>query len=138
MSWLDAILDRAQEAKAKPTAAPPPLPTRKEPSRPYRAPTTARPAVPRRQRKEVKTVWIQTALPSGPDDPGAAEVGFYFVEADVVHMCDEAGKPTGESRTLSADDDPHRIAGRLKLAGWNKDRSSDFNRPLHYRAFGIA
>ena len=48
---------------------------------------------------EIKHVWIQTLAPRG-NDPGAAEIGLYFVENGVLHMCDEAGNPTGKNNGL--------------------------------------
>jgi hypothetical protein len=88
---------------------------------------------------EIKSVWVQTAAPRSPDDPGAAEQGFYFVKDDLLMMCTESGKPTGKPYRLEEGDDPHRIAGRLRLEAWRKESNvSDFNRPLGYPQTGFA
>jgi hypothetical protein len=71
-----------------------------------------------------------------PDDPGAAEPVFYFVEDGILSMCDENGKPTGKGTALGPDNDPRRVAGRLKLAALNE--RPDFNRRLNYQPLGVA
>src|SRR5258707_15581063 len=87
---------------------------------------------------EIKHVWIQTLAPRG-DDPGAAEIGFYFVEDGLLTMCDEAGKPTGKKQRLSSGDDAERVTGRVTRETWQKIVGrSDFNRRIDYEPFGYA
>jgi hypothetical protein len=48
-----------------------------------------------------KSVWVQTAAPIGPGDPGAAEPAFYFVSDGVLNLCDEHGAPTRQTHELN-------------------------------------
>ena len=48
---------------------------------------------------EIKECWITTRQAS-PTDPGAGEIGFYFIENGVLKMCDESGKPNGVMHKL--------------------------------------
>jgi hypothetical protein len=116
MHWSDA--------RERATGIAPVAPVRKPP-----APTRAKP--------EVKSVWVQTAGPIGPGDPGAAEPAFYFVSDGVLNLCDDDGKPTRHTHQLKPSDDPCRIAGRLKRAALALTHS-DFNRRLNYQPLGIA
>ncbi|MEH2517790.1 hypothetical protein V1279_003363 [Bradyrhizobium sp. AZCC 1610] len=119
MGWLDALERRAREA----TGIAPIAPVR---------------ATPTRAKPEVKSIWVQTAAPIGPGDPGAAEPAFYFVSDGVLDLCDEQGKPSGKSVALGSNDDPRRIAGRLKLEAWQKEQGTgNFNRRFHYSHSGI-
>jgi hypothetical protein len=118
MGWLDALERRAREATGIATVVSvSPTPTRAKP--------------------EVKSVWVQTAAPIGPGDPGAAEPAFYFVSDGVLTLCDEHGKPERQTHQLKPDEDPRRIAGRLKKAALALTHS-DFNRRLNYRTAGVA
>jgi hypothetical protein len=101
MGWLDALERRAREATGIAPVAP---------VRAIQTPTRAKP--------EVKSVWVQTAAPIGPGDPGAAEPAFYFVSDGVLTLCDEDGKPERQTHELKPDEDPRRIAGRLKRRHW--------------------
>jgi len=123
MGWLDSLERRAREAiGGHDTPAPAP--------KVQRAP---------RPKPEIKSVWVQTRAPRDEIDPGGAEPGFYSVADGVLTMHDENGKPTGQTQQLGPNDDPHRIAGRLKLAAWTKATGeSNFNRRIHYRPLGIA
>jgi hypothetical protein len=124
VSWLDNLLDRGMQAKRQ--AEPAPLPF-------------AKPAKPRQPKREIKSVWVQTRQPRNSEDPGAVEIGHYFVADGVVTMCDEKGKPSGKECRLGPDDDAHRSARRLMLEMWTKKRGEgDFNRPLHYSADWMA
>lgn len=117
-NWLDALLDRSREARGTPPAPKPSLPARVQ----------AKP--------EVKSVWVQTAAARLPEYPGAAEPAFYFVADDVLTLCDEDGKPTRHTHQLKPNEDPRRIAGRLKNAALG-DAHSDFNRRLNYGPLGV-
>jgi hypothetical protein len=121
MGWLDALERRAREATGIAPVAP---------VRATQTPTRAKP--------EVQSVWVQTAAPRGPGDPGAAEPAFYFVSDGVLNLCDEQGRPSGKSVALGSGDDPRRIAGRLKLEAWQKEQGGGFNRRLNYQLLGIA
>jgi hypothetical protein len=75
---------------------------------------------------------IQTRRPSRDGiDPGAVEVGHWIVSGDRVHLCDENGHKTGDSRSLSGGADPKNVAIAL-MRGRIGRRNSDFNRPLRY------
>jgi hypothetical protein len=121
MTWLDALLDRGREAK---TAHARPVAVQKPPAR-----VQAKP--------EVQSVWVQTAAPRLPEYPGAAEPAFYFVSDGVLTLCDEHGKPERQTHQLKPDEDPRRIAGRLKKAALALTHS-DFNRRLNYPSAGVA
>jgi hypothetical protein len=89
--------------------------------------------------KEIKAVWVQTAPARLPDYAGAAEQGFYFVTDGALTMCTEAGKPMAKPYKLAANDDPHVIAGRLRLKAWRQENDgSDFNRRIVYPRSGVA
>jgi hypothetical protein len=120
MGWLDALERRAREAAGIAPVAP-----ERKPS----TPTHAKP--------EVKSVWVQTAAPRLPEYPGAAEPAFYFVSDGVLTLCDEHGKPERQTHRLKPDEDPRRIAGRLKKAALALTHS-DFNRRINYGPLGIA
>ena len=85
----------------------------------------------------IKTVWVQTAVPTCPEDPGAAEPAFYFVSDGVLNLCDEQGRSSDKSVALGSEDDPRRIAGRLRLEAWRKEQGGDFNSRIHYQSLGI-
>jgi hypothetical protein len=116
MKWLDDLIDGANAAKAEPTPEP------------------IAPAPPK-----VCTVWIQTRAPSG-GDLGGCEAGYYSVANGVLTMCDEEGKPTGQTHKLAKGEDPKVVAFRLRRRAWLKEQgaSSDFNRPLGYARSGVA
>jgi hypothetical protein len=89
---------------------------------------------------EIQTVIISTCY-ARPElgDPGAVEIGYYFVSGRDLTMCDESGKPMARPRRLGPDDDPRVIAGRLTRERWLKsDGGSGFNRQLSYSPSGIA
>lgn len=123
MGWLDALERRAREAVGVVPAAPGPA---RQPAKPQPTPV-------------IKTVWVQTAAPASPEDPGAAEPGFYSVTDGVLTMHDESGKPIGKPYRLNEGDNPHIITGRLKLEAWRKEQgAANFNRRLTYQPIGIA
>jgi hypothetical protein len=75
---------------------------------------------------------LQTRRPSADyKDPGAVEIGYWIVSGDAVHLCDENGTKTGQSRPLTEGADPKDIAIRM-LRGRIGAKNSDFNRPLRY------
>jgi hypothetical protein len=121
MGWLEALERRAREAVGS-------VPVASTPAR--------QPAKPR-SNPVIKSVWVQTAAPIGPRDPGAAEPAFYFVSDGELTLCDENGKPTRHTHQLKPDEDPRRIAGRLKKAAMALTHS-DFNRALNYPTVGVA
>ena len=63
--------------------------------------------------------------------PAPSEVGHWIVSGDSVHLCDENGAKTGNSRPLPEGGDPRNIAVAL-LRGKIGRRSTDFSRPLRY------
>jgi hypothetical protein len=75
---------------------------------------------------------LQTRRPSRDySDPGAVEFGWWIVSDGAVHLCDENGTKTGQSRTLTEGQDPKILAigmprGRIGV------RKSDFSRKLRY------
>lgn len=80
----------------------------------------------------VNKLTLQTRRPSRDySDPGAVEIGYWFVSGDAVHLCDENGTKTGTSRPRSDGADPKILAIRM-LRGKIGARNSDFNRPLRY------
>jgi hypothetical protein len=87
---------------------------------------------------EIKSVWVQTAAPRLPEFPGAGEQGFYFVADGLLTMCDERGKSVAKPYRLNDGDNPHTIAGRLRLEAWRKaGGENDFNRPIIFNNAGI-
>jgi hypothetical protein len=112
VKWLDDLIDGANAAPEPPAEPRPPV---------------------------VLTVWIQTGLPRD-GDLGRTEPGHYFVEAGVVVMCGDDGKPTGQTHTLAKGEDPKAVARRLRRRAWLQEQgaSSDFNRPLGYERSGVA
>jgi hypothetical protein len=75
---------------------------------------------------------LQTRRPSKDySDPGAVEIGYWFVSGDTVHLCDENGAKTGHSRRLGEGQDPRILAVGL-LRGRIGARNTDFNRKLNY------
>jgi hypothetical protein len=81
---------------------------------------------------EIKECFI-TTRDASPTDPGAGEIGFYFVENATLHMCSESGKPNGITRKLYPGDDANRIARSFTRDAWRKrNKESDFNRPIRY------
>ncbi|HVQ71474.1 MAG TPA: hypothetical protein VMT08_28630 [Bradyrhizobium sp.] len=121
MGWLDALERRARDAVRVVPAA----------SVTVRQPGKLQPA------HVIKTVWVQTAVPTCTEDPGAAEPAFYFVSNGVLNLCDEQGRSSGKSVALGSEDDPRGIAGRVKLEAWRKQQGGDFNRRIHYQALGL-
>ena len=80
-------------------------------------------------RTEIGLVWRQVRPPRD-GDLGSVEAVHYFVEGGCVHLCDEAGKPTGTSCALG-DSKPHQIAHRIASADHRSKRGDgDFNRQL--------
>lgn len=75
---------------------------------------------------------IQTRRPSRDGvDPGAIAEGWWIVSGNAVHLVDENGHKTGDSRSLSGGADPKNVAIAL-MRGRIGRRNSDFNRPLRY------
>jgi hypothetical protein len=82
--------------------------------------------------REIFYITVVVANPSGePGDHGMIHESHYFVEDNVVRLCDERGTPTGEKQRLEKGDDPKTVAKRLALRMYNATApTSDFNRPL--------
>jgi hypothetical protein len=132
-SWLDTLYHRATEAKREPQQPP----SRYRPA----APPTARPvtravenSVAPIPRGEIKVISVTTRSPTNDGDPGARQLGYYWVSDGTLTMCDEAGTP-GKSVRLGAGDDPRVVAARMTRNAWLDRRGNgDFWRPLHYPA----
>ena len=54
---------------------------------------------------DVQKLTIQTRRPRDGKDPGAVEIGYWFVSGDAVWLSDENGVRTGDKQTL--------VSGRL-------------------------
>jgi hypothetical protein len=81
---------------------------------------------------EIREVFI-TTRDASPTDPGAGELGFYFIENGILKMCNEHGKPNGITRKLWPGDDANRLARSFTRDAWRKrNKESDFNRPIRY------
>jgi hypothetical protein len=105
---------------------------------------------------EIKEVTITLRRPTGPNDPGLCEIGFFTHVDGIVSLTDESGTPlrrdggsTVTTRNTKGKDaptwsapagnDPRAVAGRLLHQKFSSIKSgSDFNRPLHYPKIGIA
>ena len=48
---------------------------------------------------EIKSVIVTTAKPTGPDDLGRCEEGFYTVANGILTMCDRDGVPLRDDNT---------------------------------------
>jgi hypothetical protein len=99
---------------------------------------------------DVRRVTITLARPSGPDDLGAVEHGYFVLEGETVTLTSEGGEKLrrttmgrrGEaptwSRKLQPGESAERAARDLLFAKFNAGRrNSDFNRPLRYPSKGI-
>jgi hypothetical protein len=84
---------------------------------------------------------IVTIRPSDPEtgDPGAARFGYYFVEGDLLTMCDENGTPLKTSQdqlitaTLASPSDAHGVAASLTRRRARGDGLRGFSKgPLRY------
>ena len=89
---------------------------------------------------DIKSVWIQTAYAHADrGDPGAVEIGYYYISGRDLIMCDENGKPMARPHRLGPDDDPQVIAGRLTRERWLKtDGGTNFNRRIVMPRWGVA
>ena len=88
----------------------------------------------RRQAPEVHSFWCVVAQPSGaPDDLGETVACHYIVADGILRLCDEHGKGDGKRHTLAPDEEPRRVAGRLRREVWQRGRS-EFNRPIYQDA----
>jgi hypothetical protein len=88
---------------------------------------------------EIQTVIISTGY-ARPElgDPGAVEIGYYFVAGRDLTLCDESGKPMARPHRLGPDDNPRVIAGRLTRERWLRtDGGTNFNRRIHYGPSGV-
>jgi hypothetical protein len=93
-SWIDKLETHGRQAAKK-----------KQPAKP---------------RPKIERVNV-TIRPSDPEtgDPGAARFGYYFVEGDLLTMCDENGTPIKNSQdqmitaTLEHASDAHGVAASL-------------------------
>jgi hypothetical protein len=125
LDWLEAAFGLGDEPDAKAVA-----------EQQFTRVTKRKPVV-------VESVWIQTQRPSGAEgDAGSAEQGFYFVEGQMLHMCDQHGKPTGDGCKLETGENPRAVASRLTRKAWNaensaKERVPGFSRPLRYGAAAV-
>jgi len=90
--------------------------------------------------REIHSIWIQTAAPSG-GNLGACEQGWFYVDGNAVVMTDESGTPTGASERLTTLGSERAVAARLCRRAWEKESGElvkGFNRPLHYARGGVA
>ena len=79
---------------------------------------------------DVQKLTLETRRPR-EDDPGAVEIGYWFVSGDSVWLCDFDGVRTGDKQNLGPGLDPKVAAINLLRSKVGK-RKSDFNRPLRY------
>lgn len=124
--WLDALLEkRGREAIGLPTVQPVAI-----------APRQPKPEA--QHVALIESLWVTIRNPNSniQGDNGNVEAAFYYVTDGVLHLCDEAGKPTGKTCRLGGDD-PRQTANRLFLEKWRSGQS-DFNRPLGYARGGYA
>lgn len=99
----------------------------------------AAPVEPPRRAPEIQSCWVVIRQPSGDGDHGSTVPCHWYVEDETVTLCDERGKPDGNSQRLSRGDDPRVIAKRLKRNAWHRENErSAFNRPLRYPRSGLA
>jgi hypothetical protein len=79
---------------------------------------------------------IMTVRPSDDrtGDPGMAAEGWYFIQGDVLTMCDERGKPLdGEKFTaVVTEANAHAVAAQMTKRRWSESRTNDFDGPLNY------
>ena len=123
-NWLEAAFGLGEEAEP---IAPPPKP---------------------RQAPEVKGFICVVAQPTGaPGDLGETVDSWYYVKSGMVTLCDRHGRPITKSAddrgslsaVLAPNDEPRRVASRLRRAAWQKEEGrSAFDRPLHYQPFDVA
>ena len=73
---------------------------------------------------------LQTRRPND-SDPGAVEFGWWIVSDGHVHLVDQDGNKTGQSRSLKEGQDPKVLAIGM-LRGKIGAINSDFNRKLNY------
>jgi hypothetical protein len=89
---------------------------------------------------QVLETYVQIARPTGNDQVGAIEVGFYVVKDGELTLTNEHGAPIPSGRLnigyvtkLAEGEDHDAVAKRLI---WRRYRAmkgnSDFNRPLSY------
>jgi hypothetical protein len=103
-------------------------------------------------------IHITLQRPLNESDPGVCARGYYTFSDGIVHLTDENGVPLkrGSSQTLTtrtvkgardaplwsaavlAGHDAKHVAGRLLHQKVSSEKSgSDFNRPIHYKNYGI-
>ena len=82
---------------------------------------------------QIRECWITTRAAS-ETDPGAGEIGFYFIENGVLKMCSESGKPNGVTHKLEQGDDANQIARRFTREAWRRRTKElgSFNRQIVY------
>jgi hypothetical protein len=74
------------------------------------------------------------------DFPGQIEEGFYRVMDGSVTLCDAAGKPVGEKRTVPTGGDPKGLACamlRARARSRQGSRPGGFDRRLSYPKSGV-
>ena len=98
--------------------------------------------------REIRSVIVTIAKPSGPGDLGQTEEGRYFVEGGWLTLTDEGGTPLRDNNTgaritmrLLPGDDERAIAKKLTLRRWreaSRDELAGFGRVLRYPSHGWA
>jgi hypothetical protein len=96
---------------------------------------------------DIRQVTVITSNPTGNDQVGSCEVGFYTIEAGILTMTDIHGVPLRDSNTgekithrLMANETPRVIAKRLTLKrhrAANGDGMAGFGRRIHYPNSGF-
>lgn len=84
-----------------------------------------------RQAPEIDGFWCVVRQPTGAaGDLGETVPCHYVVTDGTLRLCDEHGKVGDKRQVLAPDDEPRRVASRLRRAEWQNERSP-FDRPLH-------
>jgi hypothetical protein len=107
---------------------------------------------------EIKQLQIMLRRPLNESDPGECARGYYTFVDGIVHLTDENGLPLKRGRNealttrtvkgardaplwsaaVLANHEPRQIAARLLHQKVSSEKSgSDFNRPIHYKNFGV-
>jgi hypothetical protein len=95
--------------------------------------TRAAAAAKAKELRVIHRLEVQVAKPGGSRYPyGRTEETWWFLEDDVVWLCDSSGVRTGDHRRVPEDVEPKVIA-ILLLKSRAGRHSGDFNRPLHYQ-----
>jgi len=88
--------------------------------------------------RELKSMWVTVAPPINGDLDAVVEA-FWFVEGDVLSLCDEAGRATGQTERLTVGGSDRAVASRLRKREWAAETGeSAFSPPLNYSRHGVA